>query len=57
MKKRCCSCNNDITHSNNQDLTCSMSMLSLKSDVDLQTDFSDKQDCPRRKITIENSVR
>ena len=40
MKKRCCGCNNDITHSNNHDLTCSMNSLSLKSDVDIQTDFS-----------------
>ena len=57
MKKRCCSCNNDITHSNKHDLTCSMSKLSLKSDVDIQTDFSIKQDCSVRKVTIDNSVR
>ena len=40
MKKRCCSCNKDLTLSNNHDLTCSMSKLSLKSDVDIQTDIS-----------------
>ena len=40
MKKRCCSCNNDITHSNNPNLTCSMNSLSFKSVVDLQTEFS-----------------
>ena len=57
MKKRCCSCSIHITPSNNQDLTCSMSKLSLKSDADMQTDISDKQDCPRRLITIDNSVR
>ena len=57
MKKHCCSCNNDITHSNNHDLTCSMSKLFLKSDVDIETGFSDKQDCSRRKIIIDSSVR
>ena len=57
MKKRCCSCNNDITHSKNHDLTSSMSKLSLKSDVDIQTEPSDKQDCSRRKITFDNIVR
>ena len=57
MKKRCCSCINDIPHSNNHDLTCSVSKLSLESDVDIQTDFSDKQDYSKRKITTDNSVR
>ena len=33
MKKHCCSC----------DLVCCMSKLSLKSDVGVQTNFSDKQ--------------
>ena len=28
-----------------------------KPDDDIQTDFSDKRDCPRRKITVDNSVR
>ena len=35
MKRRCCSCNTNITLSNNHDLTCSMNSLSLKSDVDI----------------------
>ena len=35
MKKHCCSCNN-------LDLVCCISNLSLKSDVGVQTDFSDK---------------
>ena len=48
MKKRCCSCINDITQSNNHDLTCSINSLSVKSDADIQTDFSDEQDCSRR---------
>ena len=39
MKKRCCSCNNDLTLSNNHDLACNSSKLSLKSDVDIQTDI------------------
>ena len=30
MKKRCCSCGNDITHCNNHELTCSMNSLSLE---------------------------
>ena len=34
-----------------------MSKVSHKSDVDLQTHFSDKQDCPRKDIAIDNSVR
>ena len=40
MKKRCCSCDNDITHSNNYNLTCSMNKLSLKSNDDIKTDLS-----------------
>ena len=36
MKKHCCSCNN-------HDLVCFMSNLSLKSDVDVQTTFPEKQ--------------
>ena len=31
MKKRCCTCNNAITHSNNHDLTCSMKKVCLES--------------------------
>ena len=30
---------------------------SFKSDVGVQRDFSDKQHCPRRKITIDESDR
>ena len=40
MKKRCCSCDNDITHSNNYNLTCSMKELSLKSNDGIKTDLS-----------------
>ena len=40
MKKRCCSCHNDITHCNNHDLACSMNSSSLKSNDTLKTDFS-----------------
>ena len=36
MKKHCCSCNN-------LDLVCCISNLSPKTDVGVQTDFSDKQ--------------
>ena len=42
-KKRCCSCDNVITHSNNHDLTCSMNKLSLKSNDNMITDFSNNQ--------------
>ena len=40
MKKHCCSCNNDITHCNNHDLTCSMNKVSLESNDIIKTDFS-----------------
>ena len=53
MKKRCCSCNIDITRnklcSNNCVLAGCISKLSLKSDVNTQTDFSDKQDGSRKR--------
>ena len=53
MKKQCCSHNNAIARDklccNNLDLTCCMSELSLKSDVDIQTDFSDKKNRTGRK--------
>ena len=61
MEKQCCSSNGATTQTklccNNHDLTCCMSKLSLKSDVNIQTNFSDRQDCSRRKITVDNSVR
>ena len=61
MKKLCCSCNTATTQKklccNNHNLTCCMSKLSVISDVDIKTDISDKQDCPRRKIANDNSVR
>ena len=61
IKKRCCSCKTATTqkklYCNNFNLTCCISKLSPKSDVDIKTDFSDKQDCPRRKTAIDNSVR
>ena len=54
MKKQCCSYNSAITRDklccNNHDLTCCMSELSLKSDVDIQTDFSDKKIVQEEKI-------
>ena len=40
MKKRCCSCNYDITHSNNHDLTCSTNSVSLESNDSIITDSS-----------------
>ena len=40
MKKQCCSCNNDINHCDNHDLTCSMNRLSLESNDSIKTDFS-----------------
>ena len=39
MKKQC-SCNNDITHCGNHDLTCIMNKLSLESNDIIKTDFS-----------------
>ena len=44
MKKHCCSCND-------YDLVCCISMLSLKSDVGLQTDFSKKN-----KLVLEIKI-
>ena len=38
-KKRCCSCDNDINHSNNPDLTSSMNNLSLNSNHNIKTVF------------------
>ena len=56
MKKRCCSSNNAITQNkkccNNDDFACCISYLSLKSDVNIQTDISDKQDSSSETITI-----
>ena len=40
MKKQFCSCNNDITHCGNHDLTCIMNKLSLESNDSTKTDFS-----------------
>ena len=61
MKKQCCRSISATTQKklccNNHDLTCCKCKLFPKSDVDIQTDFSDKRDCPRRKITVDNSVR
>ena len=57
MKKRCCSCDNDITHCNNHDLTCSMNRLSLKSNDNMKTDFTDNQNTTKTKLTIDNLVR
>ena len=45
MKKRCCSCNIDITRNK---LSC-MTELSLKSDANTQTHFPDKQDSSRKQ--------
>ena len=57
MKKRCCSCNNGVTHSNNHNITCSLGTLSLKSNDNIQTGFSDNQNTVKAKITIDNLVR
>ena len=40
MKKQCCSCNNDISHCINHDLTCCMNKVSLESNDTIKTDFS-----------------
>ena len=54
MKKRCCTCN--ITQKklccNNHDLACCISKLSLKSDVNIHTDFLDKPDLSSKTITF-----
>ena len=56
MKKRCFSSNIAISRNklccNNDDLACCISKLSLKSDVNIQTDISDKQDSSSETITI-----
>ena len=53
MKKRGCSCNIATTQdklcSKDHDLSCCLSKLSLKSDLDKQTDFSDKQYSSRKQ--------
>ena len=56
MKKLYCSCNNVITHSNNHDLTCSMYSLSHKSDVDIQTDFSNVKQISKSEQTKEKDI-
>ena len=61
MKKECCSCNRAITRNkiccNNHDLTGCTTELSLKSNVERQTNFPNKQNCTGRKTTIDNSAR
>ena len=55
MKKRCCVCNinGNKLYCNNHDLACCKSKLSLRSDVNMQTDFSDKQDSSRKRNTFK----
>ena len=50
LKKRCCSCDNN-------NLTCSVNKLSLKSDDSIKTNFSDYQNTTEAKITIDNLVK
>ena len=45
----CCSCNN-------HDHVCCISKLSLKSDVGIQTDFSDKQVSSRKQTTNYKNI-
>ena len=48
MKKRCCSCSNNINHPNNHGLTCSMNKISLESNENMKTDFSNgKKKCKK----------
>ena len=49
MKKRCCSCNNDITHCNSHDLTCSMKELSLKSNDNIKSEQSKEKNIDKYK--------
>ena len=51
MKKQCCSCNNDINHCDNHDLTCSMNKLSLESNNSIKTDFSNVKNNTRSDQT------
>ena len=53
MKKRCCSCNNDITLSDNHDKTCSINSLSLKSNDIIKTDFSNVKNIIKNEQTKE----
>ena len=53
MKK---SCNNDITHCDNHDLTCSMNKLFLKSNDCLKTDFSNVKIIPKNEQTKEKNI-
>ena len=56
MKKRCCSCNNAMTHSNNHDLTCSMNKISPESNENLKTDFSNGKKIVKSEQTKEKDI-
>ena len=56
MQKRCCSCNNDITHSNNHDLTSFMNKVSLKLNDNIKTDFSNVKNIPKNEQTKEKFI-
>ena len=56
MQKRCCSCNNDITHSNNHGLTSFMIKLSLKLNDNIKTDFSNVKNIPKNEQTKEKVI-
>ena len=43
MKKRCCSCDNDITHCNNHELPCSMNSLSLEANDTIKNIIKSEQ--------------
>ena len=56
MKKRCCICDNDLTHSNNPDLTCTMNKLSLNSNDNIKTVFSNVIKIPKNEQTKEEKI-
>ena len=56
MKKRCCSCDKDITHSNNPYLTCSKNKLSSNSHDNIKTDFLNGKNIPKNEQTKEKNI-
>ena len=56
MKKRCCTCNINITHFNNHDLTGSMNRLSLESNDSIKTDFSNLKNIIKSEQTKEKNI-
>ena len=56
MKKRCCSCDNHVTHSNNHDITCNMKKLSHESSDNMKTVFSNVKIIPKNKQTKAKNI-